>query len=94
MKTKLYDKINSYEIWYSSLKTIEGQFGSATSSYFRFLRWLFLMNVFVTAVTLLFIVFPQLTFENTTKLLGVNKLRLVDIFTGEVCLFLHILVVH
>ncbi|XP_044760609.1 transmembrane channel-like protein 5 [Coccinella septempunctata] len=83
MKTKLQDTIDSYELWYSSLKTIEGHFGSATSSYFRFLRWLFLINLFVMAVTLLFIVVPQLTFRSSSNILRQEKFKLVDILTGE-----------
>lgn len=83
MKTKVQDTINSYELWYSSLKTIEGQFGSATSSYFRFLRWLFILNLIVMAVTHSFIVIPQLTFKNPFPISDQRQFSVWDIFTGE-----------
>jgi hypothetical protein len=35
------------ELWYSSLKTVEGHFGSGVATYFRFLRLLFLLNTAV-----------------------------------------------
>ncbi|CAG2067742.1 unnamed protein product [Timema podura] len=43
VKTVLY----SFELWYSSLKVIEGHFGSSVATYFRFLRWLFILNTIV-----------------------------------------------
>jgi hypothetical protein len=38
------------ELWYSSLKTIEGHFGSGVTTYFRFLRLLFLLNTIVFVI--------------------------------------------
>jgi hypothetical protein len=38
------------ELWYSSLKTIEGHFGSGVATYFRFLRLLFLLNTVVFVI--------------------------------------------
>jgi hypothetical protein len=35
------------ELWYSSIKTVEGHFGSSAATYFRFLRLLFVLNTIV-----------------------------------------------
>jgi hypothetical protein len=42
--------IVNFEMWYNSMKEIEGHFGSAIGIYFKFLRNLLLMNMFVMAV--------------------------------------------
>lgn len=49
-----------FELWYSSLKTIEGHFGSGVTTYFRFLRLLFLLNTIVFVISFGFVVVPQL----------------------------------
>ncbi|XP_054273355.1 transmembrane channel-like protein 5 isoform X2 [Macrosteles quadrilineatus] len=54
------DVFSSWELWYSSLKEIEGHFGSGVAAYFKFLRWLFLMNLFVFFISLCFVVVPNL----------------------------------
>lgn len=38
---------NRFEIWYKSLKTIEGHFGSSVGAYFRFLQFLVIINALV-----------------------------------------------
>ncbi|KAL3274399.1 hypothetical protein HHI36_015792 [Cryptolaemus montrouzieri] len=82
--TKIKNLRFSLELWYSSLKTIEGHFGSAISSYFKFLRWLFLMNMVVMVVTILFIILPQITFgESVNPLYNMQTFNVWDIFTGE-----------
>lgn len=36
---------NMFDIWYSSLKEVEGHFGSSVGAYFKFLRFLFILNI-------------------------------------------------
>ncbi|XP_069692484.1 transmembrane channel-like protein 7 isoform X2 [Periplaneta americana] len=50
----------TFELWYSGIKKIEGHFGSGVATYFRFLRWLFLLNSIVFLISFGFIVVPQL----------------------------------
>ena len=45
------------------MKTIEGHFGSAVGTYFKFLRWLFSMNLFLVFLTFGFIIIPQILFS-------------------------------
>lgn len=53
------DVVYSVELWYSSIKVIEGHFGSSVATYFRFFRWLFLLNVIIALINLLFLAVPQ-----------------------------------
>ena len=43
-KRRVVDAIYSFELWRSRMHFIEGKFGSGVANYFRFLRWLFIMN--------------------------------------------------
>ncbi|KAK9885170.1 hypothetical protein WA026_010680 [Henosepilachna vigintioctopunctata] len=84
MKRHFKDVVYTCELWYDSLKTIEGQFGSSTSSYFKFLRWLFLMNVLMTIATLIFIVLPEVMHRNMTELKdNLMRFEIWDVFTGQ-----------
>lgn len=56
---------NRFEMWYDSLKTVEGHFGSSVGAYFRFLRFLYITNVIVAVSMIAFITFPQILFNNT-----------------------------
>ncbi|PSN57177.1 hypothetical protein C0J52_01475 [Blattella germanica] len=42
--------MSAMKLWYSSMKQIEGHFGSGVATYFRFLRWLFVLNSVVFLV--------------------------------------------
>ncbi|XP_043485882.1 transmembrane channel-like protein 1 [Polistes fuscatus] len=47
------------ELWYHTIKSIEGQFGSGVAVYFKFLRWLILLNIMFALMSIMFIVLPQ-----------------------------------
>ncbi|KAF5289737.1 hypothetical protein FQA39_LY03654 [Lamprigera yunnana] len=75
----------SFELWYNSLKVIEGHFGSGVATYFKYFRWLFIMNFLIAIIVVTFIVFPQILYghfsverDSTKSSFGVG-----DIFTGE-----------
>lgn len=56
---------NRFEMWYDSLKSVEGNFGSSVGAYFRFLRFLYITNVIVAVFMIAFITLPQILFNNT-----------------------------
>ncbi|KAJ9580188.1 hypothetical protein L9F63_004131, partial [Diploptera punctata] len=74
MKNVLY----TLELWYSSLKQIEGHFGSGVATYFRFLRWLFLLNTIVFLISFGFVVIPQLLYRFYEPAETVKTLKLLD----------------
>lgn len=61
------DILSSCELWYSSLKTIEGHFGGGVATYFKFLRWLLLINLFIFIIELVFVVLPHLIQQHSIE---------------------------
>lgn len=47
------------ELWRSSLKKIEGNFGTGVVAYFVFLRWLMILNLLIFSIIFVFIILPQ-----------------------------------
>ena len=79
----------SIELWRSHFKAIEGHFGTGVTSYFRFIKWLFLVNIPVFLLTLAFVIVPQLMYRYM-ELGGYNdedynqEFQWHDILTGTV----------
>lgn len=48
-------------IWRNAIKAIEGHFGTAQSSFFVFVRWLFLLNLVQAIAYTAFVVLPMAT---------------------------------
>ncbi|XP_041474557.1 transmembrane channel-like protein 7 isoform X1 [Lytechinus variegatus] len=59
-KENLYDFRLRFEVWRSSLKEVEGKFGTAVVSYFVFLKWLLFLNIYIFFIMFGFIVIPEL----------------------------------
>ncbi|CAD5114164.1 DgyrCDS3307 [Dimorphilus gyrociliatus] len=62
--TRYKEVSQSFEIWRASIKTIEGQFGPAVSSYFAFLKWLFFLNLYIFLISFCFIIIPQIIYND------------------------------
>nr|XP_045612104.1 transmembrane channel-like protein 7 isoform X2 [Procambarus clarkii] len=54
------DTFHDYSLWHKELKEIEGTFGTGVGSYFRFLRYLFLLNFTIAFLVCGLVVTPQL----------------------------------
>ncbi|XP_076275093.1 transmembrane channel-like protein 7 isoform X1 [Rhynchophorus ferrugineus] len=84
LKVGVIDLAYSFELWYDALKKIEGNFGTGVSSFFRFLRWLFLVNVIIALISFLFIVFPYVIDGNIGDESNNNSDNITwDLLTGE-----------
>ncbi|KAL7021087.1 hypothetical protein ACKWTF_011746 [Chironomus riparius] len=57
---KWSEYLTKMELWRSSLKKIEGNFGTGVVAYFVFLRWLMVLNLLIFTIIFMFIVLPQL----------------------------------
>jgi ABC-type Fe3+-siderophore transport system permease subunit len=58
--TKWSEYLTKMELWRSSLKKIEGNFGTGVVAYFVFLRWLMVLNLLIFTIIFMFIILPQL----------------------------------
>lgn len=58
--TKWSEYLTKMELWRTSLKKIEGNFGTGVVAYFVFLRWLMILNLLIFSIIFVFIILPQL----------------------------------
>ncbi|KAK3865086.1 hypothetical protein Pcinc_029276 [Petrolisthes cinctipes] len=60
LKQSVRDTFHDYSLWHKDLKEIEGTFGSGMGTYFRFLRYLLLLNFIMSVIVCGFLLTPQL----------------------------------
>ncbi|XP_062386975.1 transmembrane channel-like protein 5 [Sardina pilchardus] len=58
-------------LWHGALKEIGGRFGSAVLTYFCFIKWLFMFNVFLLAFNLSFITVPEILHKHNGTANGI-----------------------
>lgn len=73
------------ELWHGIMKEIGGKFGSSVLSYFVFLKWLLMFNIFSFLVNFGFITIPLLVYNHTTNVPPDVTFRGLEILTGAVC---------
>ncbi|XP_067859307.1 transmembrane channel-like protein 5 isoform X2 [Heptranchias perlo] len=78
-RENMFECFQSVHPWHRSLKIIGGKFGTSVLSYFTFLKWLLMFNIFSFLVNFSFIACPQF-FD-----LGVNNLTFtgLELLTGS-----------
>ncbi|XP_014215534.1 transmembrane channel-like protein 3 [Copidosoma floridanum] len=59
IKSAVYHVGSSLGLWQQAIKVIEGHFGSGIASYFKLLRWLFIINAIGCVFSISFITLPQ-----------------------------------
>lgn len=76
---------NRVEIWYDSMKQIEGHFGSSVGTYFKFLRWLFILNALILVLIFSFVVFPQILYNTLPDAEYIERepFSALDLLTGD-----------
>ncbi|XP_066251004.1 transmembrane channel-like protein 7 isoform X2 [Euwallacea similis] len=80
LKLDIKDLGYSFELWYGPLKQIEGNFGTGVASFFKFLRWLFLLNLLLALISVGFIVMPKVTQDTYQQ---TDDWHIFDLITGQ-----------
>ncbi|KAM4604110.1 transmembrane channel-like protein 5 isoform 2-T3 [Polymixia lowei] len=70
------------ELWQGTMKEIGGKFGTSVLSYFLFLKWLLMFNIFSFLVNFGFITIPLLSSNQTTHIPHNVTFRGLEILTG------------
>lgn len=70
------------DLWQGTMKEIGGKFGTSVLSYFVFLKWLLMFNVFSFLVNFGFITIPQLVYEPSPNIHVDTRFRGLEILTG------------
>ncbi|XP_064478678.1 transmembrane channel-like protein 5 [Ornithodoros turicata] len=80
------DVLSHVDLWHSHLKVIQGNYGSGVTSYFLFLRRMFLLNLLLTVLMLGFVTIPQIIYDSVA---GERRRQevgyvnvVVNVFTG------------
>ncbi|CAH0718602.1 unnamed protein product, partial [Brenthis ino] len=58
--------VGKLELWQTSLREIEGKFGTGVVSYFLFLRWLLFLNLIISILVIFFLILPTLLLDEVT----------------------------
>ncbi|KAM9857692.1 transmembrane channel-like protein 5 [Aulostomus maculatus] len=70
------------ELWQGILKEIGGRFGTSVLSYFLFLKWLLMFNIFSFLVNFGFITIPLLVYDPSPNVPANVSFRGLEILTG------------
>ncbi|XP_034044790.1 transmembrane channel-like protein 5 isoform X2 [Thalassophryne amazonica] len=70
------------ELWQGTMKEIGGRFGTSVLSYFMFLKWLLMFNIFSFLVNFGFITIPLLVYEPSPSTPENVTFRGMEILTG------------
>uniref|UniRef100_A0A8C5HHA7 Transmembrane channel-like protein n=1 Tax=Gouania willdenowi TaxID=441366 RepID=A0A8C5HHA7_GOUWI len=70
------------QLWQGTMKEIGGKFGSSVLTYFLFLKWLLIFNIFSFLVNFGFITIPQLVYEPSPNIPLNVHFRGLEIITG------------
>lgn len=63
-KAESKSKVRFWGLWSVTINVIEGRFGSGIASYFRFLRWLFYLDLVLTVIVLSVTTLPYAILDN------------------------------
>ncbi|XP_076585292.1 transmembrane channel-like protein 5 [Chaetodon auriga] len=70
------------ELWQGVMKEIGGKFGTSVVSYFLFLKWLLIFNIFSFLVNFGFITIPQLVYDPSPNIPPNVSFRGLELLTG------------
>uniref|UniRef100_A0A674EKQ9 Transmembrane channel-like protein n=1 Tax=Salmo trutta TaxID=8032 RepID=A0A674EKQ9_SALTR len=75
-------RLSTLELWRGTMKEVGGKFGTGVLSYFKFLKWLLMFNIFSFLVNFGFITIPQLIYHPTPDIPTGVSFKGLEILTG------------
>ncbi|XP_069839859.1 transmembrane channel-like protein 5 isoform X2 [Dendropsophus ebraccatus] len=89
-KQVMSEVLEALQLWHGTLKVIGGKFGTSILSYFNFIKWLLMFNIFSFIVNFSFITVPQfvdmapnnLTFSGLELLTGAGYFEKTVLYYG------------
>ncbi|XP_026829276.1 transmembrane channel-like protein 5 isoform X3 [Ooceraea biroi] len=82
MRMALRNSLSTCELWQRTIQSIESHSGSGVATYFKFLRWLLLLNIISCILSISFIVIPQSLDQTHVP----NNIQILDFLTGSALL--------
>ncbi|XP_046583482.1 transmembrane channel-like protein 7 [Haliotis rubra] len=82
-RSQLKGWLYQLELWASTFKEIEGRFGTATVSYFRFTRWLMFLNLYIFLLMFCVIVIPYFALPTPDSFHSMTTVNHTDTFFQE-----------
>ncbi|XP_024884533.1 transmembrane channel-like protein 5 [Temnothorax curvispinosus] len=79
IRVAMQNFLSATKLWHRTIKTIESHYGSGTATYFKFLRWLFFLNIISYILSVSFIVIPQSMDQTHVP----NNIEVLDFLTGS-----------
>ncbi|EZA46953.1 hypothetical protein DMN91_000701 [Ooceraea biroi] len=79
MRMALRNSLSTCELWQRTIQSIESHSGSGVATYFKFLRWLLLLNIISCILSISFIVIPQSLDQTHVP----NNIQILDFLTGS-----------
>eukprot|EP00052_Salpingoeca_macrocollata_P022556 m.196282 g.196282 ORF g.196282 m.196282 type:complete len:880 (-) comp21833_c0_seq9:147-2786(-) len=78
-----WEYLSTFQLWESSIKTIETKFGTGVAGTFAFQRWMLMLNTVFSVLLVLFLVLPQVTnsSDSTADEAGVSEVY-AQLLTG------------
>ncbi|XP_067673750.1 transmembrane channel-like protein 7 isoform X2 [Haliotis asinina] len=82
-RSQLKGWLYQLELWASTFKEIEGRFGTATVSYFRFTRWLMFLNLYIFLLMVCVIVIPYFALPTPNSFHTITTVNQTDTYFQE-----------
>ncbi|VDH94582.1 Hypothetical predicted protein, partial [Mytilus galloprovincialis] len=86
-KMKLEDLKEKFTLWTASIREVEGRYGMAIMTYFKFIRWLFFLNIYLSIIMFAFVIIPgslmlPSEFEESLTVKGTGWMETKILFYG------------
>lgn len=83
VKTRLAELNEKLTLWRGSLKKIEGYYGTGVVSFFLFVKWLIFLNIVLSFIMFIFVIWPTVYAKNEARRAVVDGAAQNDTASGD-----------